>query len=182
AIPFGPYIKILNRWELENYLIDSQAIEEYLANHTGRKPRSAQDVIKELLEHCDVLTLHTAGNAACHNARINGFTDGFTDSKDKTRVDQDIQQRFQQHINFSCQKDYLSNIAKVQAFDTPSLSNEERLEKLLRIICGKALLSRIKRQHNISHEIRFHLAAAIKRNQKIPLEISSYLETFKVSN
>ena len=180
AIPFGPYIKILNRWELENYLIDSQAIEEYLANHTGRKPRSTQDVIKELLEHCDVLTLHTASNAACHNARINGFADGFTDSKDKTRVDQDIKHRFQQHIN--CRQDYLSNIAKVQAFDTPSASNEERLDKLLRIICGKALLSRIKRQHNISHEIRFHLAAAIKRNEKVPPEISTHLETFKVSN
>lgn len=180
AIPFGPYIKILNRWELENYLIDSEAVEEYLANHTGRRPRRTQDVIKELLEHCDVLTLHTAGNAACHNARINGFADGFTDSKDKNRVDQDIQYRFQQHIN--CWQDYLSNIAKVQAFDTPSASNEERLDKLLRIICGKALLSRIKRQHNISHEIRFHLAAAIKRSKKVPPEISTHLETFKVSN
>ncbi|MDS4029098.1 MAG: DUF4435 domain-containing protein [Candidatus Contendobacter sp.] len=180
AMPFGPYIKVLNRWELENYLIDSQAIEEYLANHTGRKPRSAQDVIKELLEHCDVLILHTAGNVACHNARINGFSDGFTDNKDKIRVDQDIKQRFQRHSN--CQQDYLNNITKAQAFDTPSALDEERLEKLLRIVCGKALLSRIKRQHNISHEIRFHLAAAIKRNKNVPPEISTYLESFKVSN
>jgi len=180
VMPFGPYIKVLNRWELENYLIDSQAIEEYLANHIGRKARSTQDVIKELLEHCDVLILHTAGNAACHSARINGFTDGFTDSKDKIRVDQDIQRRFEQRN--ACQQDYLDNIAKAQAFDIHNASDEERLEKLLQIIYGKALLSRIKRQHNISHEIRFHLAAAIKRNKKVPLEISSHLDTFKASN
>ena len=180
AMPFGPYIKVLNRWELENYLIDSQAIEEYLANHIGRKARNTQDVIKELLEHCDVLILHTAGNAACHSARINGFTDGFTDSKDKIRLDQDIQQRFQQRN--ACQQDYLDNIAKAQAFDTHNVSDEERLEKLLQIVYGKALLSRIKRQHNISHEIRFHLAAAIKRNENVPSEISTHLESFKVSN
>ncbi|MDG4555366.1 MAG: DUF4435 domain-containing protein [Candidatus Competibacter sp.] len=180
AMPFGPYIKVLNRWELENYLVDSQAIEEYLANHIGRKPRSTQDVVKELLEHCDVLTLHAAGNAACHNERIKGFTDGFTNSNDKNWVDKDIQQRFQKYIN--CQQDYLINIAKVQAFDTPGTSNEERLDKLLRIICGKALLSRIKRQHNISHEIRFHLAAAIKRNKRVPLEISNHLDSFKTSS
>ena len=180
AMPFGPYIKVLNRWELENYLIDPQAIEEYLANHIGRRFRNTQDVIKELLEHCDVLILHTAGNAACHGARINGFTDGFTDSKDRIRVNQDIQQRFQQHNN--CQQDYLNNIAKAQAFVTHNASDEERLEKLLQIVYGKALLSRIKRQHNISHEIRFHLAAAIKRNERVPLEISNHLDTFKASS
>ncbi|HRW64282.1 MAG TPA: hypothetical protein P5032_00790 [Candidatus Competibacter sp.] len=180
AMPFGPYIKVLNRWELENYLIDSEAIEEYLANQIGRKVRNTQDVIKELLDHCDVLILHTAGNAACHNARINGFTDGFTDRKDKIRVDQDIQQRFIQRN--ACQQDYLDNIAKAQAFNINNTSNEERLEKLLQIIYGKALLSRVKRQHNISHEIRFHLAAAIKRDKRIPLEISNHLDTFKTSS
>jgi len=178
TMPFGSYIKVLNRWELENYLIDPQAVEEYLANHIGRKARNTQDVIKELLEHCDVLILHTAGNAASHSARINGFTDGFTDSKDRIRVDQEIQQRFKQRD--ACQQDYLENIAKAKAFDTPSAPDEQRLEKLLRIVCGKALLSRIKRQHNISHEIRFHLAAAIKRNNNVPSEISSYLDTFKI--
>lgn len=177
AMPFGPYIKVLNRWELENYLIDSEAIEEYLANNIGRKLRSTKDVVKELLDHCDVLILHTAGNAVCHNARLKKFPDGFTESKDKIRVDQDIKQRFQQHN--SCQQDYLNNIAKAQAFDTPSAPDEERLEKLLRVVHGKALLNRIKRQHNISHEIRFHLAAAIKRNNNVPSEISGYLNAFK---
>jgi hypothetical protein len=183
AMPFGPYVKVLNRWELENYLIDSQAIEEYLANHIGTKARNTQDVIKELLEHCDVLILHTAGNAVCHKERIKKFPDGFTENKDKIRLDQDIKQRFQQHNSYQQDyQDYLNNIAKAQAFDTPSAPDEERLEKLLRIVHGKALLNRIKRQHNISHEIRFHLAAAIKRNRNVPSEISTYLESFKVSN
>lgn len=183
AMPFGRYIKVLNRWELENYLVDSEAIEEYLANHIGRKPRNTQDVIKELLAHCDVLILYTAGNATCHKARINGFADGFTGSKDKIRVDKDIQQRFQQYNSYQQDyQDYLNNIAKAQAFDTPSAPDEERLQNLLRVVHGKALLNRIKRQHNISHEIRFHLAAAIKRNNNVPSEISSYLDTFKISN
>lgn len=180
AMPFGAYIKVLNRWELENYLINTEVVEEYLANHAGRKLRNTPDITKELLGHCDVLILHTAGNAACHSARINGFSDGFTDTKDKAQVDQDIQQRFQQHNK--CQQDYLNNIVRVQAFDNPSAQNEERLEKLLRIVCGKALLSRIKRQHNISHEIRFHLAASIKRNNNIPFEISNHLNTFIASH
>jgi len=78
AKPFGAEIKVLCRWEMESYLADAIALEQCRAE-LQRQPRRPDSVVaQELLDQCDALVPHAAINATCHELRVPGFGDGYT--------------------------------------------------------------------------------------------------------
>ena len=46
--PFGPYIHVLPRWEMENYLLHPDVIECYLSDSNGRARRPRAEVLRDL--------------------------------------------------------------------------------------------------------------------------------------
>lgn len=75
----NPNIYYTLRWELENYLIDAVAWEQERVNSKtrgdGRRP--ADEVMVEILSHCDILVAHAAANALLHSLGKAKIGDGF---------------------------------------------------------------------------------------------------------
>lgn len=173
--PYGDFIKVLRRWEIENYLIDAECLEEYRSAHqkVAQKPTSA--VWQELHAHCDALVPIIAFNALCHASRVSGLKDGFG-SKCASRTDvmskvqnEELEKRFPGKI-----VEFQQNIPKADAFDQPTEDHQIRVEGLMRVVPGKALLLRFKAASKISHDIDGHLTQKILEKGRIPTEIDNF--------
>lgn len=179
AAPFGPYIRPLIRWEIENYLIAPEVVEEYLADHEhGRTQRSSDDIIIELLKDCDALIPMMAACALLHEHGVSAPGDGYLKQEFRTELEECL---CTQYISYKLkdikdwQGKFENNKCRVQLFDNQSIEGKERLESLLRIIDGKRLLERLKYRHNVKDDPRFHLARKIREIKCVPDEIKLYV-------
>ncbi|WP_434131656.1 hypothetical protein [Methylocaldum sp. GT1BB] len=179
AYPFGDYVRVTLYWELENYLIEPDAIETHLALHQqGRICRRRDEVIRDLLDHINALIPHAAVNAALHYQGSGDCGDGYTEAKPREDVETKIEYDHRTRLREDGWERYRDYINKVETFDYPDSSLEKRLTGLLRRIHGKALLARIKKAANIRDDITYHLGAAIKRSGAIPSELTGYIDEF----
>lgn len=180
SLPFGHRVKVLRRWEMESYLIDGDLLEQYRSELLMEVPRSSADVWKELLDDCQALIPHAALNAMHHVYKESGLGDGRTDSfKDR----QDVEARLVVNIltslashHLDCHVIYAKNLSQVEAFDSTEASLESRVQSLLRRVHGKAVLSRFKNRHKIKHDFRGLLAARIKAAERVPKELSDFVQ------
>lgn len=56
--PFGEWVYVLLRWEIENYLLDPTILENYIADSKKdppRQPRHIDDALKDFFSHCEAL-------------------------------------------------------------------------------------------------------------------------------
>lgn len=173
--PYGDFVKVLHRWEIENYLIDAECLEEYRSAHQKIVPRPAAAVWQELHTHCDALVPVMAFNALCHASRVPGLKDGFasectsrTDVMSKVKREQ-LEKRFPEKII-----EFQQNIPKAEAFDQPTADHQTRVEGLMRVIPGKAILLRFKTAAKINHDIDGHLTQKILEKCRIPTEIEDF--------
>ena len=179
ARPFGEHIRVTLYWEMESYLIHPEALEEYIANHEkGRLPRTRAEVVADLLRHAQCLIPHAAINAALHEEGKTECGDTFAKTDTRSNIEQKIEQSQRSRLTDKGWKNYRACIKKVEAFDFTDKPDEIRIAGLLRRIHGKALLDRIKKSANISHDITFHVAAGIKRRGDIPNELLNYVDEF----
>nr|VFJ56377.1 MAG: Protein of unknown function (DUF4435) [Candidatus Kentron sp. FW] len=68
--PFGPYIHVLLRWEMENYLLHPDVIELHLSNSTGKNRRPRSDVLHDLLATLPPLIPVLAGKLFLHQCGL----------------------------------------------------------------------------------------------------------------
>lgn len=179
AIPFGPEIKTLRRWEMESYLADGDALEKHRAEIKLEAARPLLAVQKELLDHCQVLVPHAAVNALFHTYKLAGLGDGYA-ARFSTRadIDADIKSRQLPRLPQTVTDaalEYGRHVSKVDAFDVPSDSPAHRVDALLRRVHGKALLLRFASTHGIPSGMKGPLANRIKEMARIPDELSSFI-------
>ena len=185
AKPFGTSIKVLHRWEMENYLVDAEALEHHRAAISKQPARNLAAVHQELLNCCDALVPHAAINAVLHAKKQSGLGDGYSDRfATRTDVDADIKAFKFPHLSPEEQSDYGQCITKIEAFDTPASPDEIRVNSLLRRVYGKAVLSRFQCLHKLqNYDLDGLLAKRIEEQGRIPEEISAFIQQVsKLSN
>ena len=181
AKPFGPSIKVLQRWEMENYLVDAEALEHYRAAFKKEPARALDDVHQELLNYCDALVPHAAINAVLHAKKQTGLSDSYTNRfTTRTEVDADIKAIKLPHLSPAEQSDYGLQVTKVDTFDDPAASKEIRVSAMLRRVHGKAVLSRFQYLHKPLPDLDGLLAKRIEEQGRIPDEIANFVT--QVSN
>jgi chromosome condensin MukBEF ATPase and DNA-binding subunit MukB len=155
-------------------LIDAVAWEQERVNAKSRGDgrRSSDEVMVEILSHCDILVAHAAANALLHSLGKAKIGDGFGSQVDSRAA-------FEQLLlsgpfkGFSSEQlmDYASWKEKIEAFDLPNGSVEQRVFAISRRIHGKALLERFFKKYSIQDDKRFSVASRI--SGRVPLELSA---------
>lgn len=181
--PFGPYVKTTLLWELENYLVEAEISETYFARTSLRAIRPLAQVYRELREHCEALIPHAAYNAAAHQNGKPQTGDGLTNQlANRQAVENHIQINMLSDWTTGEQAIYSQSIGKVEQFDSPSGTDQQRFEGLRRRVHGKALLSRLAKQHGLPGGISSHLghlAEEISRAERVSDELRTFLDRVK---
>jgi len=170
----NPNIYYTLRWELENYLIDAVAWEQERVNARtrGEGRRSPDAVMEEILSHCDILVAHAAANALLQALGLPKIGDGFGFNAESRAA-------FEQLLFTGPFKDfsteqlelYASWRQKIEAFDLPQGTVEQRVFAISRRIHGKALLVRFFKKYSIQDDKRFSVASRIAG--RVPLELAA---------
>lgn len=171
----NPNVYYTLRWELENYLIDAAAWEQERVNAKtrGEGRRSPSEVMEEILSHCDILIAHAAANALLQQLGRPKIGDGFG-------FNAETKEAFEQLLFNGPFKDIQEERAgynawkmKIEAFDLPHGSVEQRVFAISRRIHGKALFTRFFKKYNIQDDKRFSVAGRIAT--QIPEELSALI-------
>lgn len=177
AKPFGPEVKALCRWEMENYLANGEALEKCRAESKMQAERPAQIVYEELLDHCQALVPHAAANALFHKYKVRGLKDGFTELLSRDDVDSRIRStQLPRKLPQTPVTEYGQQVANVDAFDIPNADVPQRVNSLLRRVHGKALLARFAKTNNIAGNMKGQLANRIKEMSLVPEEIAAFVD------
>lgn len=180
ATPFGQFIKVLRRWEVESYLIDGDLLEQYRSELSMTLPRPSSQIWDELLADCQALIPHAALNATYHCYRKSGLADGSTnqfqnrDTVESQLIEKILTSLVEYHPDLRHQ--YSHHLSQVEAFDTTHSPSELRVHGLLRRVHGKAVLSRFKNRHKIKDDFRGSLASRIKSVGRVPQELHDFVQ------
>lgn len=180
AKPYGEHIRVTRRWEIESYLVHTEAVEEHIsACNKGRACRPHKTVDAEFLQHAEALIPHAAMNSARRFYGERELGDGATSKlADRNAVEYWLDADHQAaKINEDIWNTYNEYLPKVEAFGSGT-TPPEKLKALLRRVNGKALIHRIKSQHSLKDDPTFTFAKAIARLGFIPDELSGYLDEF----
>lgn len=178
----NPNVYYTLRWELENYLIDAVAWEQERVNAktrgAGRRP--ANEVLAEILSHCDILVAHAAANALLHSLGKAKIGDGFgSHVENRAAFEELLMLGPFKEFDAAQLASYASWKEKIEAFDLPHGTVEQRVFAISRRIHGKALLERFFKKYSVQEDKRFSVASSIA--DRIPQEISDRVQDW-ISN
>ncbi|WP_175684561.1 DUF4435 domain-containing protein [Burkholderia anthina] len=168
-----PYVYFTLRWELENYLVDPATWERERVDllHRGAGQRLDQEVVEELVAHCEALIPHAAANAFRKERGKQKLGDGACRVyADRAEVQRFLDTNILTGLNATERAEYDAWVQRIEAFDEPTAPPAERLVKLCRRIHGKALLDRFCYRHRLQVDIRFAVARVLSGN--VPSELN----------
>ncbi|MBC2712970.1 MAG: DUF4435 domain-containing protein [Desulfosarcina sp.] len=185
--PFGPYVHLLCRWEIENYLLDPIEIEiliqDHPRGHESRSLRPENETVQELMNYLRILIPVMATNMVLHKNGESSLNIKYgCRVRDRGQMEVDIKQTLQKNANLpnSCLEDVVSFIEKIEAFEGDHPENSQtRLNALSRIIDGKRVFDRIQHHYTLKDEYRFQLARRVRENDRIPHEIVDLVESLR---
>ncbi|MDM8515026.1 hypothetical protein QUF76_02415 [Desulfobacterales bacterium HSG16] len=179
ARPFGESIRILKRWELENYLLVPDILEEVMADRDGRTkqfPDAVNFFLNDLAEEIKVLSAASIlfnENGRNFGTKLDRIPD-FEILKEKTEkfVREKLDDGEIEKLNVY--------VEKIESFsennDSPSIVRWERINRLLD---GKRVLRRLNLafRPRKGDDLRFTLASRL--NNRVDREIRDYINEFK---
>lgn len=177
ARPMGDNVRVLSRWEIENYLLDPEIIEESLADIEARPPNRGDNCTKALYVY---LNAAVALSAAAIVANRHGV-----------RFDHSLDECPEMHLTAQIQKwlgEYVTEFpateAKIRTFgadrQAPSLEHWERIS---RMVDGKRLLRRMKLMQKRlgGNDRRLDLASKLHTRNRIPKEFEEHVKEFRAA-
>ncbi|RWX52273.1 hypothetical protein VU01_10238 [Candidatus Electrothrix marina] len=176
--PYGENIKVLSRWEIENYLlVEPDIIASVKADRFGRaQERPAPIPLSS--EEISLFTMLTAADACCHMKKMKKVSDsmaGFTGTS------QELRTSLEKKGVDSAELDEKLDKAVCFAGD----ENDDPVKQwrqVNRILNGKAILKRLqllgKKQEDAT-DYRLALARKIADDDKIDPEIRDYIAAFR---
>ncbi|MCI5151172.1 MAG: hypothetical protein D3916_17620 [Candidatus Electrothrix sp. MAN1_4] len=176
--PYGKDIKILSRWEIENYLLlEPEIIASVKADRFGQtqqRPAPLPLSSKEI----SLFTMLTAADACCHTDGAKKVSDGMAGF---TGTSQELRTSLEKQEIDSAELDEKMDKAACFADDEED-GSVEHWKQLSRILNGKAILKRLhllgKKQED-SSDCRLALARKIADDGKIDPEIRGHIAAFK---
>jgi len=187
AKPFGDHVRQLCRWEVENYLLDPEELENMLADvgkDAPRKKRPVEFMIKELLNHCNILIPIMAINVLLHKNGKPALTIKFgSDCLTGENMQQTIKSQI--YNSFPDKPDEIKNefneyIRLFESFgENYQTDSAEYWDRLNRMIDGKRIFDRLGHQNKLRADYRFYLARRIREKKQIDQEIIDLIDYFK---
>lgn len=184
ARPHGEAVRVLSRWELENYLLDPDALAEVANDRTLTSTHTGDTMAAFCLACADELKDKSAATvvAKASNQRSPNPGFGCTPLKCGDALKADLVQ----HLTKQGIADPVSELdqvrAKIEQFDQPDASPMQRWERLTRMLDGKAALKYLSHTGPVRFdEHRGFLARRIREAGKVPLEIYHQIEEFKLA-
>jgi hypothetical protein len=179
AKPFGNYILVLQRWELENYLLSPEELEIVLYDKELRSPKKIDVVIKDLLKKAEDLKVLSAA-MILSNENGYRFPKSFGSKNGKVGTGEVLQNNVESHLSKHIQfnqsnQQFTTYIQKIEAFAEGNTEpTKQRWERLNRLLDGKLTLQRL----DLSNE-RGYLATHIRIKNHIDPELMTYIEELK---
>ncbi len=176
--PYGKNIKVLSRWEIENYLlVEPDIIASVKADRFGRaqeRPAPIPLSSKEI----SLFTMLTAADACCHMKKMKKVSDsmaGFTGTSQELRVSLE-----KKDVDLS---ELDENINKTACFVGDENDNPvKQWQQVSRILNGKAILKRLQllgKKQEDAMDCRLSLARKIADDDKIDPEVRDYIAAFR---
>lgn len=181
AMPYGPHVHVLLRWELENYLLAPQALAQVIKDaRYGRPCPELQDIEEELREHWRCVVPIMAACAVLHQNGKNSLGIGYKAIDQAHAIEQDLRENLlpAQLGELSIWKDSLAEFEqRLRSFEVYDTNGVMHTESFLRIADGKRLPERVKARHNLRYELRGYLSRAVKQLGLIADELETFLGT-----
>ncbi len=181
--PCGNYIRVLLRWELENYLLDVDALEASIADTPPLTDmRTHAEAANDVLQFHNELKNKSAATVVLVSHQEEGLNPGF--GCNPRRTGDELRQDIETHLEkkgISEAKDALGKERnKIDRFDDSSLSSIDRWESLIRMLDGKAALKYLGCMLKVPFDKkRGELARRMKEAGRVPQEIQGYIAEFK---
>ena len=143
AKPFGDYILVLRRWEIENYLLSPEELEIVLSDKELRSPKNLNVVIEELLKKAEDLKVLSAAMIISHE---NGhpFSTGFGLKQTGEKLKNKVENHLSNYINSNVSQELTNYIQKIEAFaENNTEPTKQRWERINRLLDGKRTLQRL---------------------------------------
>ncbi len=180
AKPFGDYILVLRRWEVENYLLSPEELETVLSDKEFRSPKNIDVVIQNLLKETEDLKVLSAAMILSHK---NGhtFPNGFGLKKTAEVLQKEVKCHLSNHLKSNQVSQQLTSyIHKIEAFAEGNTEpTRQRWERLNRLLDGKRTLQRLDLFKTRVGDRRLDLARHIRINNNIDPELTAYIEEIK---
>ncbi|MDD3484168.1 hypothetical protein [Azovibrio restrictus] len=176
ARPLGEYIRVLPRWEIENYLLDPEVVEAVVANREGRPVRRGEDALQTIYRDINSVVSISA-------AVIAGRKHGIRVDDELNKIPADaLPQQIEKHLGdaASCVSELTQRIREFGApLPEGSAAHWERISRLLD---GKRFLKRLDlcgRSLSTKEDRRLELADQARNKGMLIQEIKVFLDEFK---
>lgn len=174
--PLGEYIRILPRWEIENYLLDPEVIEAVMANREGRSIRRGENALQTIYRDFDSIV-------SISSAVIAGRKHGIPVNDELNKIPADsLAQQIEKQLGdaASC----VSEIAeRIRNFGAPmATGSAAHWERISRLLDGKRFLKRLElcgKGLSAKEDRRLELADQARNKGKLIQEIRVFLDEFK---
>lgn len=162
---FGEFILVLRCWEMENYLLHPEIIEQHLADIHGRSPRSPGEVVEELFEILCCKLPIVAANLLLNSQGQKGLKSDFGLGVPCMELLETVQQQLSK-IGLD---DALENwLVRMNAFGSNEMPRSlEQWLAMLRIVDGKLLLKWLRHHFRIQDECKYLWARSLGESGKV---------------
>lgn len=178
--PLGDRIRILLRWELENYLLDAVVMEIEIADERFCSTRSAETCARDCLKYADELKNLAAANIILQ--RTGGkINPGF--GTNPRHADSELHNELITHLTKKSvpkpKEVLIEERVLVDHFDLPDAEPLKRWERLTRMIDGKSALKYLGSMFGVAlDQRRGALARRIWEQNRIPEDVQGYIDEF----
>lgn len=182
ARPYGDNIRVLLRWELENYLLDPDAMAT-VANDTRMISTHTVDSATAFCLNCaDELKVRSAATVAAIAANVPSPAAGFgcNPMRHGAALTDELQQFLAKQGVTNAAAALLDHRQRIDRFDAPTAPALNRWERLVRMLDGKAALKYVSHRTGIRFdERRAEIARRMREQGAVPPELRGYVEEFK---
>ncbi|NEV64957.1 hypothetical protein [Thiorhodococcus minor] len=184
ARPYGIHIRVLLRWELENYLLDPGAMST-VANDAGMTSKhSIESTVALCLECAEELKDRTAATVAAKAENISPPAEAYGCNPLLCGTDftAELESLLTKKGVVDAAESMRSARTRIDRFDADMAPQTQRWERLVRMLDGKAALKYVShRAHTRFDENRAALARRLFETGQIPVEIAQYISEFKAA-
>lgn len=184
ARPHGDNIRVLLRWELENYLLDPEAMAEVANDDALTSSQTGDSMVDTCLACADELKDKSAATVVAKTANQRSPNPGFgcNPLKRSSQLKADLVGHLTKLRIPNPGPALDKERAKIEPFDRPSASPRQRWERLTRMLDGKAALKYLSHAGPVRFdEHRGFLARRMREAGKVPSDIRKQIEEFKLA-
>lgn len=182
--PYGEHIRVLLRWELENYLLDPDAMATVANDARMTSTHTAVSTTAFCLNCADELKDRSAATVTAIAANVPSPAVGFgcNPMRHGAALTDELQQFLLKQGATNAAAALVEHRQSIDRFDAPAAPALNRWERLVRMLDGKAALKYVSHRTGIRFdEKRAELARRMRENNAVPTEIRGHIEEFKIS-